>query len=374
MSPKKADIIRVVYLIGAGASQGELSEKDPSKGILMSDIATGMSLKIRSKNIKMLWDVNNELSTPGIDVEHLITLYEASGTKKHSHIAKRLKELFREEIEEKINELGVSFFPTLFSSLIDMHSIQDLDEELKGILTLNYEDLIEQAMQSIKGGINYSIKIINYHNSFLINEDNIPILKLHGSFNWKNEYPISVKSKIKQEEDVLWIPPGVVKRREIYPFSLIWGKAKELLECDILRIIGCSLSRNDWELVSLLYSTQKLRTDKKQYKIELIDYPLRCDELLQQYIYLNMTTFLDIPEVRKHLINQYFPKYAEHENVPEEVLKELKDYITPDRHNIFAIWLRAKGENLLNKGFSIKTGRENIFEKFVLSGLGYEEE
>ena len=87
-----------------------------------------------------------------------------------------------------------------------------------------------------------------------------------------------------------------------------------------------------------------------------------------------MTTFLDIPEVRKHLINQYFPKYAEQENVPEEVLKELKDYITPDRHNIFAIWLRAKGENLLNKGFSIKTGRENIFEKFVLSGLGYEEE
>ena len=373
MSPKKVNIERIVYLIGAGASQGELSEKDAPRGILMSEIATGMSLKIRRKNIRILWDVNNELSTPGIDVEHLITLYEASGTKKHSKIAKRLKELFREEIEERINELGDSFFPTLFASLIDMHSIQGLDEELRGILTLNYEDLIEQAMQLVKGGINYSIKTINNHNSFSIKEDTIPILKLHGSFNWKNEYPISVENKIKEEEDVLWIPPGVVKRREIYPFSMIWGKAKELLECDILRIIGCSLSRNDWELVSLLYSTQKLRTDKKQYKIELIDYPERCEELLKQYIYLNMVAFLDIPEVRKHLINEYFPRFAGQDNVPEDVLEELKAFITPEKHNLFAIWLRAKGENLLNKGFSLKTGAENFFEKFVLSGLGYEE-
>ena len=37
--------------MGAGASQGEVHEKDPTKGILMSDILTSMSLKIKKRKI-----------------------------------------------------------------------------------------------------------------------------------------------------------------------------------------------------------------------------------------------------------------------------------------------------------------------------------
>jgi len=374
MSPPRTNIKNVVYLTGAGASQGELSEIGAANGILMSDISTGMALKIRKQNIKMLWGVSNELSTPGIDVEHLITLYEASGTKGHIEIARRLKELFRKEIEERIDSLGDKFSPILHTALIDMHSVDGLDEELKGILTLNYEDIIEQAVQKVKGGINYSIKTINKHNSFISNTSSIPILKLHGSFNWKNEYPISVVDKIEEEADVLWIPPGVIKRRELYPFSLIWGTAKEILECDILRIVGCSLSRNDWELVTLLYITQKLRTDDKNYTIELIDYPKRCDEIIEQYKYLQMVPILDIPDVRDHLISEYFPNFSDQQDIPDNVFNELKGSITPEKYNIFTIWLRAKGESLLNRGLSLSTGDKNIFEKFILQGLGDEEE
>lgn len=360
---------KVVYLFGAGASQGELSHTGAPIRILMQDIVDGITKRIESDHIESLYDVNNELTIEGIDVEHLMTLYESSGTRKHSEIARELKKLFREEIQGRIGLLGGSFSPTLFASLIELHLIQGFNEELVAILTINYEDLIERAMQCVKNGINYSIKVINKHTSYLVKETSIPILKLHGSFNWKNEYPIALVNDIEREEDVLWIPPGVVKRREDYPFSLIWGRAKELLECDILRIIGCSLSRNDWELVSLLYASQKLRTDGKSYKIELIDPPAKCDKIKEDYKYLNIDTILDIHVVRDYLIREYFPRHAG-KPVTEEILNELKQSITSDKYNIFEIWLRAMGEKLRDEGVSLAIGGVNHFENFVRSGLG----
>jgi len=360
---------KVVYLFGAGASQGEVSLYGSPTRILMQDIVDGISSRIARERIEALLEVNNELTIEGIDVEHLITLYESSGTQKHSLIAKELRRLFREEILARISSLGGSFSPILFASLIEMHLIPDFDEELVAILTINYEDLIEHAMHLVKGGINYLMKIINRHPTYNVEETSIPILKLHGSFNWKNEYPIVLAGAIESEDDVLWIPPGVVKRREYYPFSLIWGRAKELLECDILRVIGCSLSRNDWELISLLYTTQKLRTDGRSYRMELIDSPVTCERIKEDYKYLKIQTILDIPVVRDYLIREFFPHYAG-KPVTEEILNELRQGITSDRYNIFAIWLRAMGEKLRDSGISLAIGGGNYFENFVKSGLG----
>lgn len=360
---------KVVYLFGAGASQGEFSYYGSPERILMADIVDGITRRIVREHIESLLDVNNELTIEGIDVEHLITLYESSGTQKHSEIAKGLKRLFREVIQAKISSLGESFSPTLFASLIEMHSIRDLNEELVAILTINYEDLIELAMQFVMNGINYQIKVISRHSTYHVKNTSIPILKLHGSFNWKNEYPIVVADNIENEDDILWIPPGVVKRREYYPFSLIWGRAKELLECNILRVIGCSLSRNDWELISLLYTTQKLRTDGKSYKIELIDAPAKCEEIKKDYQYLNIDTLLDMPVVRDYLIREYFPHHAG-KPITEEIVKELRQSITSDEYNIFAIWLRAMGEKLQGEGVSLAIGEVKYFENFVRSGLG----
>jgi hypothetical protein len=355
---------KIVYLFGAGASQGEFSHYDPSIRVLMQDIVDGISRRIKKENIESLLDVNNELTIEGIDVEHLITLYESSGTQKHSAIARELKKLFREEIQLRIKSLSESFSPILFASLIEMHAIRNFNEELVAILTINYEDLIERAMQKVKGGINYLMRVNNKHNSYRVKKQSIPILKLHGSFNWKNEYPIVLSDRIEHEEDVLWIPPGVVKRREYYPFSLIWGRAKELLECNILRIIGCSLSRNDWDLISLLYTTQKLRTDGKSYKIELVDSPATCERIKETYKYLNISTILDIPIVRDYLIREYFPHHA-NKPVTEEIVNELRQSITSDKYNIFAIWLRAMGEKLRDDGISLAVGGENYFENLL---------
>lgn len=358
---------KIAYLFGAGASQGELSYSGAPKSILMQALADGIALKMSRDSFRRFRVVSNDL-VEGINIEDLITLYEMSGTSEHAEIAERLKTLFRNEIEEIIQQLGDSFTPTLFTALIDLHSITGLEEELVLILTTNYEDLIETAMQRVKGGINYSVKAVCSDGRYSLKEDGVPILKLHGSFNWKSRYPIAVQKRIKREKDIIWIPPGVVKRRQYYPFDVVWGKARELLECDTLRIIGSSLSKNDWELVSLIHTTQKMRTDgRPAYTIELIDFPERCGEIKEQHRYLKMKTILEIPEVRQFLIRTYLPGYIGKKEVPEERIEGVARYL--GKENIFALWLRAKGEKLYYDAIPIRT-RKGYLERFVLSGLG----
>ncbi len=368
-------VVRVAYLLGAGASQGAIKYEGSLKDILLESISTAIVKRIDKDKINQLIEVRNDLVL-GANIEHLITLYEASGISKHRGIAKKLRELFRHEIEKTIKELektfkdiGKSFIPTLLSCLIDMHSVTRLNEELVIILTTNYEDLIEKALEQVQGGINYVVKTIAKDGRYHIKEKGIPLLKLHGSFNWRNESPILISSKMMREEDVLWIPPGIVKRKESYPFNLIWGKARELLDCDILRIIGSSLSTNDWELLSLLYTTQKLRTDKKPpYLIEVIDVPQKCEELRKQYQYLNFKSILEIPEVQEYLARTHFPQSIIGKRVvSEDKIKGLAKYM--DKENIFALWLRAKGEKLFYSDIPLTT-QKNFFQQYIRNGLG----
>ena len=161
------------------------------------------------------------------DVEHLITLYESVGTNKHSRISKELRELFRKEILERIRNFekrNASFFPLLTCITIDMHEIPKFEENLCGIITVNYDNLTELAIQKVKKGINYSIKVKNKIPFLRFKKRSIfPFLKLHGSFSWKKDYPLQVTDPYKlKEDDVLWVPPGVDKKRDQYPFNLLW--------------------------------------------------------------------------------------------------------------------------------------------------------
>ena len=363
--------IKVAYLFGAGASQGELNLSGGLQSILMDSIAEDIAIKMREMGESIFDDVSNDLIT-GVNIEHLITLYESSGSRLHSQIATKLKTLFRKEIQDRIRKLGGKFIPSVLSALIDMYSVDGLGEELGLLLTTNYEDLLERAVQEVKGGVNYVIKT-NSEGSYLsTSEAAIPILKLHGSFNWKNDYPIAIESDIEEEEDIIWIPPGVVKRRQYYPFDVIWGKARELLECQVLRIIGCSLSTSDWELISLLFTTQRQGTEQTpQYEIELIDYPEHCSKVQQRYGYLrDIKTILEIQEVREFLVKTYLPNYIGQKDIPEERINGIAKHI--NNQNIFELWLRSKGEHLYDNGASLET-EKGYFKKFILSGLGYGE-
>lgn len=353
---------RIVYLLGAGATQADISLKDDTLSILMQDIREGIIEKIKRRRIKILKKVKNELLKEDLDVEHLITLYESTGIYEHDVIAKNLKKLFRNEIQEKIRKLGRYYKPQLLSALIDMHEISGLNETLQGIITLNYEELLEKAMQTVKGGVNYKININNRHRFLKLGEKLTPLLKLHGSFNWKNEFPIALvdERKIKEAEDVLWIPPGVEKKRERYPFCILWGLAREILDCDILRIIGCSLSRNDWQLISLLYTTQQLTTQQKEYKIELIDYAGKGITIRKNYTYLNFRIITEIKEVSDYLVKSFSatPKGE------EKLSAALEELLNNQKTNIFDIWLKAKGEDLKNRDVPITT-EKRIFENYI---------
>jgi hypothetical protein len=251
--------------------------------------------------------------------------------------------------------------PRLLAALLDMHQVEDLNETLLGVITLNYEDFLDRAMQQVKGGVDYSIKINNSHSYLKSQNAAAPLLKLHGSFNWKNEFPITLANDDKiTSEDVLWIPPGVEKKQDRYPFNILWGRARELLECDILRIIGCSLSRNDWQLISLLHTTQQLTSHKKQYIIELIDYHDVGVEIRASYSYLSFRLISEIKEVSDFLIKSYSltPKKGAPLSVAiQEVLKNRKT-------NIFETWLKAKGENLKNRNIATAT-QQKYFEDFI---------
>ena len=359
---------RVVYLFGTGATQADASLVDDRIHLGMTYVKEGILKKIVEKNITELEDVRNELAGEYSDVEQLITLYESSNSSDHKKIAKSLRELFREEVLEQIEKLDKSpfavngkFTPKLCAALLDMHKVKRFDETLCGIMTLNYEDMIERAAQSVNGRINYLLnfsKIKIKH--FKIRKSGTAILKLHGSFNWRNEFPLSVDDNIEKEEDVLWIPPGVEKDNEMYPFNIIWGKARELLNCGILRIIGCSLSRNEWPLISMLYNTQKLNRNKKEYSIEIIGSPKAGDKIREAYPHLGIKRIYEIKEVRDSVIKDLFSLSTTKPPVIED--KTIVEYLK--NKNYFGIWLKAKGDDMISRGISLNTPR-NLFSNYI---------
>ena len=204
---------KIAYLFGAGASAGEMKERGALKGIMMQDIIDGITSGLNEEERLTLEDAANYLAG-NADIEQLITLYEASGSAEHDKKARLLKQLFRKELERRVLDSSGDDQTSLFAALLDMHLLEGLDEKLVVVLTTNYEDLFEQAMQAVHGGVNYLIKTVSTNGPYELSDSEVPFLKLHGSFNWKRESPVMIQNTIENEEEVIWIPPGVAKNRE----------------------------------------------------------------------------------------------------------------------------------------------------------------
>lgn len=359
---------KVVYLFGAGASQAEASLIDDTVRLLMDDIREGILSKMMKKNNNRFKQIRDELAAESADVEQLITLFESSGNKAHQEAARFLKSQFRAEIEEQVQKLDGRgrFVPKLCAAMIDMYQITGFNEKLMGIITLNYEDIIERAGQHVKGCVNYHLKLgKDCNTSIKYKKSGLVVLKLHGSFNWKNEFPISVHDHLGKENDVIWIPPGVEKHTDDYPFNVIWGKARELLDCDIVRIVGCSLNRNDWHLVSLLYETQKLNKSKKSYTIEIIDYPEAGKEIAKMYPHLRpLKIICELPEIREFVYGDLY-KLSTPETKARLSDDTISNYLARQK-NIFDTWLRAKGEEIIKNGLSVDPINNKDFNDYII--------
>ena len=363
---------QVVYLIGAGASHGSVKSVGGIHGILMKDLHEPLRtsvhklMKRKHKKYHQLMNLVNDIIVKEMDIEHVITLLDESASAIHREFAADLRQIFARVLKKRLkeikNSLGNDRF-NLYSALLDMHRLVECREDIKGILSINYDEYVEAAAEAVYGQpVDFGIRVNNEETS----GNSLRLLKLHGSFNWRDMWPVE-KANLGTEIP-LWLPPGIQKAKNRYPFNILWGLAREMLDCDILRIIGCRLSENDWDLISLLFATRLTNADNENpYIVEVIDSPAHALKLKNAYRYLDIRSILEIEQmdIGKQLISDLIggpPRsYADLEHDEIKMLEEL-----PHDENWFRLWMVQMVEGFQRdmeiSSFSTPSGQ---FEKFI---------
>ena len=260
-SPKQ-----VIYVLGAGATQAEVAYQGGEKvNLLMKDsplFGEGISTRVLKKaRENKLFDAANKGE---IDIEKLISLLSATGIEKGRRQAEKLRQFYYEEILDGLTKSGLLNKPELSIGLLEMHKnglLSEKVEKLTGIISLNHDNLFQVASQTVHGCIFLGFKFKSKQGLFKDDRKAPLIIKPHGSFDWRGASPIQVlglKPKSKYSKNMLWIPPTILKESKDYPYNKLSGLAYEALasKCNVLRIIGCSLSQNDWNMISLLFNSQ----------------------------------------------------------------------------------------------------------------------
>ena len=342
---------RVTYLIGAGGSHANVKAVGSSRGMLMSDLTNHLVGEVRSLvsshvEYQQLTGVVNEIIGDDADFEHVITFFDESPSALHRDFADELRRIFEKVLSEQLThierELGTDRV-ALYSALLDMYNIDGFDERLQGILTLNYDEYIEAAAEAVGEHVDFGIAADDG------TDNRLSLLKLHGSFGWQDVWPIRQRSN--SEHRPLWIPPGIRKAKDRYPFNLLWGLAREMLNCDILRIVGCRLGPNDWDLISLLFSTRHSNLGQKQpYLVEVIDSPEHAEDLKRRYPYLDVQSILEIEklDIGKSFVSEFVggaPRRFVDLSAQEVKLLEMKTSATGTT-NWFRMWLVQMCEGL----------------------------
>ncbi len=127
-------------------------------------------------------------------------------------------------------------------------------------MSLNYDSVIDDACQASHSRPNYCLSLGSD-----TPPTGIPLLKLHGSFDWATGVMIRGRRR-----SVDTIPLGSNKNYLHSPYNFIWNRAFEtLIACDTLGVIGCSLSQNDSHLVDLLFRAYLERTPARMRTFEM---------------------------------------------------------------------------------------------------------
>lgn len=273
----EAEPKKIVYLFGAGATHAELQSLDPDlilekQGLLISNVSARVIERARREK-KYTKDVEMVSGTMGsLNIELLISLLENSKIHGWEYKTQRLKKLIQDDIENILSKSGTQRF-YLHKALFELHrhAITGAREKLLGLISLNYDDVVDQAYRRYYGSPNYCFPLAGTPPSELI-----PLLKLHGSFNWDRQ---KIRGRMRGIEI---IPMGSAKSYLHAPYIFIWARALEILiECDTLRVIGCSLSPNDAHLIDLLFKAHLWRG--KAFDIEIISSTSDGDAIKKNY-------------------------------------------------------------------------------------------
>jgi hypothetical protein len=311
--------VKVAYLFGAGATHAEIQKVDPNdgnflskEGLLIGNVSKRV-MKIAKEDAQFIKGVEEVTYREGpINIELLISLFETNRVPDSALKVAHLKNLVKSDITGIIRKRKTGFY--LHKALFEFHKVVT-KEQVLGVISLNYDTILDDSFFDI-----YKQKPDYCHTALSQNKSKLfPILKLHGSFNWTK---IDTYGKKKEIEI---IPLGISKNYLAPPYNFIWGRAYEILaQCDVLRVIGCSLSQNDLGLVDLLFKAHMAR--KKFFTIQIID----------------------LPDTGKTIKNSYgfFRGIQSMEEIERPMIP--LDDIERDGANPFMIWLRAKARKMIS--------------------------
>jgi hypothetical protein len=254
---------KIAYLFGAGATHAEIAATDPNfadknRGLLISDVSRRVmdAAKLRPSYYKGIESVAGVTGAPNIEL--LISLIENSKVQRWTNRTALLKKLVENDIKGILTESRLARF-YLHKGLLTLHQndVIRADEELIGLISLNYDNVLDLAYQVIIGtSPNYCFSAGNVNST-------LPLLKLHGSFNWRGVRILGRKRSVEI------IPLGSNKTYIHSPYGAIWNRALYVLSsCDALRVVGCSLSPNDLHLIDLLFKAQLER--ETRFEIQII--------------------------------------------------------------------------------------------------------
>lgn len=303
----------VAYLFGAGATHAELANLC-AKNITDETFLEKNSLLLANVSKRVCREAKNDrefskkihklLSPSGLsNIELFISLLEKNQIESTAEIVKSFKRRIKKDILERLRRRRKDFY--LHKALFELHKHNSKDEQLTGVISLNYDGLLDEAYKVVFG----------HEPNYCLSQTSgaqLPLLKLHGGFDltYRNrKLPI--------------ITPGVNKNYLELPYNFIWGKALELLiEADILRVIGCSLSQNDLGIVDLLFKAHVVK--KKPLILQLIDFDPESNRVKENFGFFPLVQ--PALEIERGLIAD----------------ATIRDHTTGS--NPFKIWLKAKIE------------------------------
>ncbi|WP_422017133.1 hypothetical protein [Reyranella sp.] len=334
---KKLGPKRVVYLWGAGATQAEAHRLGAPISLLMRDteqFETGVATRILNRLGSRV--ASSYGSDDGVDIEKLISLLSACGSGSHIKLAERMRLAYFAELRSSLAKAGVLDSPYLARRLLQMQNEQHFKQEveaLSGFITTNHDGLLQVASQEVFRRVNVGFEFTSSDFTCDVSAATPPILQLHGSFTWEFGNPIAIK-KLRSRSpygDTVWIPPTILKESKSYPFNKLTGQAYELLTkaCDVLRVVGASLTQNDWNILSLIFNAQRHKeaNGESPFNIELIMPQSAGDYIKRECAYLRNVRTIG------HLTEGKFTDYIESEFGFDS-----------DLANPFAYWLNEKIE------------------------------
>ncbi len=272
-----------------------------------------------------------------VDIEKLISLLAVSGIAEHANLAEAMRTHYFNELRSSLVKATVIDSPQLAIRLLEMHNDRKFEgevESLSGIITTNHDGLLQIAFQAVFGEVNLGISFASEDFAPAISKSTPPLVQLHGSFTWQFGVPMQVgplKANSQYSANTVWIPPTTLKESKQYPFNKLSAFGYELLaeHCDVLRVVGASLTQNDWNVLSLIFNAQRHREFVKgsPFRIELIMPPNIGERIAGECAYLRHLTPIGF------LTDGDFAPYKDQDIPPES-----------DMANPFGYWLNEKTE------------------------------